>query len=359
MESRKKGQTVHDINETRNIVARIIKKCDKEARQGHLIYLLNQSTKRAVDYTGISERTINRIRKESSVSGEQKLSSPGKKRPRCMEKKLHFSEEYKTVIRDTINEFYLEKKIVPTAAKILHTIKEKIQFPWTKHTLYRLLNNMGFKYKKSNSNRKLIIERPNIVTWRTKYLRAVQHYRTQNRNIIYIDETWVDNSMCFSKCWQSEDTLGVLENNSSSCHLIIVHAGGKNGFVNGAELIFKAKTKTGDYHGQMNAVNFEKWVTEKLLPNIPEKSVIVMDNAPYHSVQLNKPAAKSEKKQVLLKWLNDNKIPCTNQMKKCELIELVQQNKKLDKTYKIDESIKEQGHNVLKITTLYVRFKYH
>lgn len=47
--------------------------------------------------------------------------------------------------------------------------------------------------------------------------------------------------------------------------------------------MFKADTKTGDYHDQMNAENFTKWPTEKLIPNIPRNSMIVMDNAPYHS----------------------------------------------------------------------------
>lgn len=38
----------------------------------------------------------------------------------------------------------------------------------------------------------------------------------------------------------------------------------------------------------MNVANFEKWMTEKLLPNTPPNSVAVIDNAPYHSVHANK-----------------------------------------------------------------------
>ncbi|XP_076665030.1 uncharacterized protein LOC143367279 [Andrena cerasifolii] len=164
-----------------------------------------------------------------------------------------------------------------------------------------------------------------------------------------MDETWVDNTLCFSKCWQSEDMLGVLKNNSSSHRLIIVHAGGKNGFVNGADLIFKSGTTTGDYHGQMNAENFVKWIEEKLLPNIPHNSVIVMDNAPYHSVQQNKPPTKSNRKGDIIDWLNRNKIQCSEQMTKFELMHLVQTNKNAEKTYKIDELIKSHGHNVLRL----------
>ena len=45
---------------------------------------------------------------------------------------------------------------------------------------------------------------------------------------------------------------------------------------------------SGDYHGQMNHENFEKWLKEMFLPNIPSNSIIVMDNSPYHSVLAKK-----------------------------------------------------------------------
>ena len=201
MESHKKGQTIH--SDARNIVNRIIQKCDEEAEKGQLLHMLRQSAKRAVDYTGMSVSTIKRIRKENLqlLPGTEKLSSPGKKRPRNTEKVFHCSEEDRTIIRNIIYEFYTEKKVVPTAVKLLGAIRERINFPWKIDMLYKLLKSMGFKYTKSNSIRKILIERPNIVKWRAMYLKAIKSYRTQNRNIIYMDETWIDNSLCFSKCW--------------------------------------------------------------------------------------------------------------------------------------------------------------
>jgi hypothetical protein len=35
-----------------------------------------------------------------------------------------------------------------------------------------------------------------------------------------------------------------------------------SGFVPNAQLVFKAVCIMGDYHGQMNSANFEKWVVE-------------------------------------------------------------------------------------------------
>jgi hypothetical protein len=60
----------------------------------------------------------------------------------------------------------------------------------------------------------------------------------------------------------------------------MLHVGGINGFLPNAALIYMAGSATGDYHGQMNAENFEKWAVEKLIPNLPAQSVTVLHNAP-------------------------------------------------------------------------------
>ena len=346
MGSRNSGRTIH--SEARNIVSRVIKKCDEEAKQGQLIHLLRQSTKRASDYAGVSEKTITRIRKESIESGGRQLSSPGKKRPRRPEKKFHCSEENRTIIRNIIYEFYVENETVPPAEKLLDAIRERIDFPWRTDTLYKLLKNMGFKYVYSNSRNKILIEKPSIVTWRSKYLKAVQYYRTLNKNIIYVGEMWVDNSLHFSKCWRTEEFLGVLQNKSSH-RLVIVHAGGKDGFLNSAGLFFKSPTTNGDYYGQMNAVNFEKWIREKLLPNVPPNSVIVMEDIPYHGVESNKPPSKYSTRKDMIQWLAGNNVPYTKTMRRHELSTLVQQHKKSEKTYQIDELIKLHGHEALRL----------
>lgn len=54
-------------------------------------------------------------------------------------------------------------------------------------------------------------------------------------------------------------------------------------------MVFKSSNGIkGDYHEAMSHESFREWFDDKLLPNIPEKPVTVMDNAPYHSKVLNK-----------------------------------------------------------------------
>ena len=69
-------------------------------------------------------------------------------------------------------------------------------------------------------------------------------------------------------------------------HLIILHAGSENSWVNGTGLVFQRKKAIGNYHDKMNATTFEEWFHDKLLPKTPSKSLIVMDNAPYLSQNL-------------------------------------------------------------------------
>jgi transposase len=74
-----------------------------------------------------------------------------------------------------------------------------------------------------------------------------------------------------------------------------LHAGTQNGFVSGASLIFVSGMKSGNYHDLMNGENFEHWMLTQLLRNLEEPSVIVMDNALYHSILLEKPPTQLEK----------------------------------------------------------------
>lgn len=70
------------------------------------------------------------------------------------------------------------------------------------------------------------------------------------QRIKYIQETWINNAMIVSKCWQIEEMIGILKNTSSFYKFIIMHAGRKNEFIKEAQLIFKAYSITGDYHGK-------------------------------------------------------------------------------------------------------------
>lgn len=104
---------------------------------------------------------------------------------------------------------------------------------------------------------------------------------------MYLDETYIHVNYKPKKSWQSPSSSKMVTNISKGKRFIIVHAGTEAGFIENGLLVFSSKSKSADYHDEMNAENFAKWVREKLLPNLTTPSVIIMDNASYHSIQIN------------------------------------------------------------------------
>jgi hypothetical protein len=82
----------------------------------------------------------------------------------------------------------------------------------------------------------------------------IKKYREDGQEIFYIHEASVDANLTFS--WQNNNVGGILTTVSVSSRLIVVYIDLKNRFLEGAELIFKAGTASGYYHGQMICINF-------------------------------------------------------------------------------------------------------
>jgi hypothetical protein len=58
----------------------------------------------------------------------------------------------------------------------------------------------------------------------------------------------------------------------------------------------------------MNSTGFEKWMQEKLIPNLPEN--IVSDNSPYNCIKVNKPVSKYAVKADMISWLRRQRMAC-------------------------------------------------
>ncbi|XP_063215599.1 uncharacterized protein LOC134527137 [Bacillus rossius redtenbacheri] len=226
----------------------------------------------------------------------------------------------------------------------------KIAWQWSERSLRRILHGMGFVWKKCQKKRSLLIERSDIVMWRSKYLTEMRQLRKEGHKIFYFDESWIDTNLTMNKCWQKTDSVkGILTPGNASNRLIIVHIGSANGFLDNALLVFKAGAASGDYHGQMNAENFEKWLVEKVIPNLPPASVIVMDNAPYHSKQQDKCPSNYATKNDIIEWLNRKGITCDSSIRKVTLLDLLAQHRPKEKIFRVDKLLKQHGHKVLRL----------
>ena len=299
---------------------------------------------RVTRMTGVSERTVRNIVKEKD-SGE--LKSPKKSAPRTGAVKMVDDFDVCAIKRAVYSMYENGEQV--TLNSILRKVTSELGVELCRSSLRKLLLRNGFRYRKVN-NRKLLMERPCVRAARARYLRELRRIRNTepSRVIVYLDETWFNQYDIEQQAWlDAREVSGKKNVIGKGKRLIIVHAGCQAGFFEGALLTTWTDGKSTDYHDSMNSRHFEEWFTQ-LLGNIPDNSVIVMDNASYHSRQKNKAPTTSSKKGEIQAWLEDNSISYREDMLKVELLELVR-NHAPQKSYYIDELAKERGHEVLRL----------
>jgi hypothetical protein len=54
----------------------------------------------------------------------------------------------------------------------------------------------------------------------------------------------------------------------------------------------------------MNHTNYKKWLQEKLIPNLKPSSIVVVDDASYHNVQINWHPTSNARNAEMLSWLD-------------------------------------------------------
>lgn len=102
----------------------------------------------------------------------------------------------------------------------------------------------------------------------------------------------------------------------------------------------------------MNGRIFQDWVKNKLTPALPPQSVVVMDNASYHSQQVegSKPPTSATKKQDMVNWLKERHVAVDPTLKKPQVYEIVKTHKeRTDLSYTVDSHLQQHGHQVLRL----------
>ena len=72
----------------------------------------------------------------------------------------------------------------------------------------------------------------------------------------------------------------------------------------------------------MNHKMIVRWLEDKLIPNLLPKCVLVIDNAAYHNVQVDRRLVRTTKKHLIQEWLTMHGIQWSAGMLKDELFEL-------------------------------------
>lgn len=112
-------------------------------------------------------------------------------------------------------------------------------------------------------------------------------------------------------------------------------------------LVFESKS-TKDYHGEMDGERFLNWFT-KIMPKLEPGSVVVMDNAPYHSVKLEIIPTTSWNKQQIIDWLQSKGISMDLGYLKKELLVKVAEIAPQYNKYLVDETAKSNSITILRL----------
>ncbi|XP_071050804.1 uncharacterized protein [Onthophagus taurus] len=330
--------------QSQHLVLNLLNYFEAEKRNGGPLINLNEGCQCLANL----KKTVQRIK---SRAANPVLSTPGKKRPRKKPKTQDLHESNKMAIRDTIYSMYKHKEQVTLGSLKLEIEKSNIVLGKT--NLSKVLNDIGFHYK-ADSNRKALMEKTHIADLRLTFLRKyVENMNSLKRQVVFLDETWIFSKGTCRKSWQDEDVKSIRKPEGyDGKRFIIAHAGSSAGFVQNASLIFSSKSKTGDYHGDMNGNIFIKWIQESLLPNFEKPSLIVMDNASYHSTLLENIPSSAWTKANIAEYLRKNQITFDCNLFKSELAKSYQKEKK----YQADEIIKSAGHEVIRLLPYHCEF---
>jgi transposase len=341
-------QGVEFTPEMRKLIINVKQFFDKNKNVPELL-LNKSSTLLTASALGISESTVKIIMAAFNKNGSDGLlwsKATHRGRPA-------FSVEagIETIVRKFVrdaNKNGAQVTIDIISKYLLETLDCKI----ASSTLWRTLVRWGFEFGTGTRSAHLK-ESERIIIQRRRYLREKLSNRTSDgktiRPEIYLDESYINKNHSRDDTWYfGEDGAILSKPTGKGERLIIVNAINENGWVPNSKLVFQANKKSDDYHTNMNWTVFSTWFKERLLPNIPENSLIIFDNAPYHNVLAeNTFPKKTHSINYFQKWLTHNDIPWRKDMLRSELYELCARLAPKPE-FLIDHIAFEHGHSILR-----------
>lgn len=238
-------------------------------------------------------------------------------------------------IMNVLKKLYMEK-ISPNYSIVFDILNNIIQSNDPEltadiHSFKHGMTKLGYILKETIDGKKILIENAEQRFERYNYLNKIKKIRVNNTTpIVYIDERII-NLDC--KCERLNMPNGLLPDSS-----LFFHAITREGLLNGL------------FSNQASEEDFNKWIIDILLNHLQTPSIIVMDKSPIHGAYVDTCSiTRYSTKNEMLKWLISNNIPCTSNIARPELFELVRMNRREMKEYKIDRIIKSHGHEVLRL----------
>ena len=325
------------------IALQLFKVFKQEAERKYTFVDLSKPEKRTIHALGLNRRTFMRWLHKDDDRFDSRDSEKKKKG-----RKPKIDSFDKDVLHRVISK-YLQDCEVVTLRKLRHKLSQDHDISVSKVTLWKYVRSIGFTFKKLKGGKNLLCESSHIVSLRAKYLRKVKELREDGYEIYYLDESYINEHHVFEKEWQSLDIKRNVPSRKGK-RFIMAHCGSsEKGLVQNGELIFKSKSNDeyGDYHKDMDSIEFNRWIKTQIVPSFTKKSCFVMDNASYHNVTDEEDKIPT-RKQEIREWLTNCNVPFTQSMLRPELLQLAKAHKNT-KSFHIDKHLKSKGHVCLRL----------
>lgn len=336
---RKKGKPL-SIDE-KWMVIQVYQKCNEERDQPPYV-ATEDAHSRTANYTGVGRRQVVEIIRHFKDTGCVAPSLPAGNRT------VHHTN-IPSIAAEQIRQFIFERHLageVCNANHIQDLLKEMLKREIPLRTMQNHLDRMGFSYSRTRKKVRSLREKLYVRQQRHSYLHNIQSLRNLGYKPVYLDESFLHHYHGHQFSWFSETIGDYLERPAGKGRRwCFIHAMLQTGLTSSTCYIFEAKKSTGDYHNMFNAPHFQEWWINQLMPNLPEKSVIIMDRATFHLVPEEQIIPTAMRKSDLQNWLTQKQVLWEEYWLKPQLIEQV--NASIDKIPIVQKIAAQKKHKVL------------
>ena len=165
----------------RAIIENVYKFCMEEKKSGTKPSL-NRVWDRTPALTGVSRSIAQKIVEEKKKAHDEQQQP---KQPPSSMSKVHLDDFEQGVVRRTIDSMYSLRKVLPTLDNIRKELKQSIGCTGSKGCLRKDLLQMKFAYTRCLVNRKVLMERQDVVLSRIRYLRRVRELIEAGYTVVY------------------------------------------------------------------------------------------------------------------------------------------------------------------------------
>lgn len=324
-------------DETRKMIFDVYIFMLMEAENGIQINL-KAVQKRTAAATGVSLKTVTRLVAEinSGVVPANRTPAGTTRRPR--KKKVTGLESFDQGLVRRIIHSVQRTENTPTLHHLQEKLKEHLNFAGSATSLRRILNELGFKWKKdADTKGRVLIENTKIRFSRIQYLKQIAKHRDEGRPIVYIGLCSVNSTL--------SKKPGIRKGYAP--HVMALLAGSETMLLSGALLTFSVNTIEGEYNISDEA--YENWLNSHLIPNLPEHAVVVVGSTPYNN-RLCEPIPKSTAKRSEMEdWLNGKGIDVGSNLLKPQLYEIICSQIPKKQNFAIDILLEKHNHHVLRL----------